>query len=186
MRRDRVTMRPGSRSYGTYRGRMRHGFTLVELVLSMVVMTILMGAMGSALVLASRAMPDDQSAAVLFRQGAQTVEQVLDELHTAQSLTVKTATTVLFTVPDRNSDSTAEIIRYAWSGTPGHALTRQYNSQTAVDVVENVQHFEVRYTDDLIDGVSRTTEIRVILQAGTDSDGRVELATHILNQPLAN
>ncbi len=164
--------------------RARAAFTLVELVLAMVVMSILLAGMSSAMILASRALPDDASVATAVREGYQALERMGDELQTAQVFTTKSPTIVQFAAPDRDADSSPEIIRYSWSGSPGHALMRKYNSQTAVEFVNDVRAFQIVYTAELVDDVSRTTEVRVVLQIGPDAAGRVELATQIMNQPV--
>ena len=47
------------------------------------------------------------------------------------------------TVPARNGDTSPETIVYSWAGT-GQPIMRQYNSQTAVSIADNVQSLRAR------------------------------------------
>lgn len=130
----------------------RRGFTLMELVVSMSVTAVLMGGLASAIVLASRAIPDAQSPSRGALDGYHMAEQIVGELYCAQSFTERTATAIQFTVADRNADAVPETIRYAWSGTLGDPLTRSYNGSVAVDVLLAVHEFNMGY------GVETLTE----------------------------
>ncbi len=123
----------------------RSGFTLVELVASMTPAVILLGGMGSAILIASHALPGRNSATDAILRASDVVEQMAGELHCAVTFTQRSATTVEIRVPDRNADLAPETIRYTWSGTPGDPLTRQYNAGTVVNVAEDVQEFQLDY-----------------------------------------
>ena len=60
------------------------------------------------------------------------------ELNYALSFTERPVNVVEFTVADRDGDESPEFIRYAWSGTPGDPLTRQYNGGTIAELVRDV------------------------------------------------
>lgn len=122
------------------------GFTLLELVVSLVVTGILMSALASAMLLATQAMPDEERPAEAAIAAAEIASQMAGELYYAQSFTERTASAVAFTVADRNDeDDQPETIRYAWSGTPGDPMTRQYNGGDTVVVLENVQELDLAY-----------------------------------------
>ena len=123
----------------------RSGFTLVELVASLTIGAILIGGMGSAILIASHALPGRNTTPDAILRASDVVEQISNELHCAVTFTQRTATMIEIKVPDRNADLAQETIRYAWSGTPGDPLTRQYNMGTIVNVAENVQEFDLRY-----------------------------------------
>lgn len=123
----------------------RVGFTLVELVASMTIGVILLGGMGSAILIASHALPGRSSATDAILRGSDVVEQMAGELHCAVTFTQRSATKVEIKVPDRDGDLALETIRYIWSGTPGDPLTRQYNGGTIVNVAEDVQEFDLSY-----------------------------------------
>lgn len=124
----------------------RRGFTLVELVLSLTIMAILLGAMASAILIASHAVPNGQSPLATAAETADVVDQIAGELLYATSITRATGYAVTFTVADRGHGAVGpETISYAWSGTPGDPLTRQYNGGTVVTVSEEVQDFSLSY-----------------------------------------
>ncbi len=123
----------------------RRGYTLVELTLAVSVATVLMGGLGSAVILASRAIPDPDSPTRATADAFHVAEQIAGELFCAFVFTERTSTAVEFSVHDRDGDLNHETIRYSWSGTPGGPLTRQYNGGTAVEIVSDVQEFTLAY-----------------------------------------
>ena len=116
-------------------------------------MTIVMGGVGSAIFIASRSVATD-SPVVRMADAGPVVDQLAGELACALGCVQRSTTGVEFTVPDRNGDATGEVIRYAWSGTAGAPLTRQYNGGTAVNVAGNVTDFALTY-----DVAVETTEV---------------------------
>ncbi len=156
----------------------RRSFTLAELMVSVVVMGVIMTGLGSAIMLATRAIPDGISPLERSVQGAEVLQQLGAELQFATAFAEMGNSAVQFTVADRDSDDTPEIIRYEWSGTPGDPLTRQYNGGTMIDVAEDVQEFLLAY-----DVQTTLTGIRISLQVGSDPNARVETSTQILNAP---
>ena len=122
-----------------------HALTLVELVLSMAIMVLLVSGLTSAVVIAGHALPSRQDEVNVVVRAQAAADQIAEELSCAITLTDATATAITFTVADRNEDAAADTIRYAWSGTAGDALTRQYNAGSLVNVAEDVQVFELTY-----------------------------------------
>ncbi|MCH7595423.1 MAG: prepilin-type N-terminal cleavage/methylation domain-containing protein [Planctomycetes bacterium] len=168
--------------------RRRRAFTLLELLFAMVAMTALMGGLASALMLASRAIPDDASPAAVAIDAYYAADQIAGELFCAQSFSERTATAITFTVADRDNDTIAETIRYAWSGTPGDPLTRQYNAAAAVAVVDDVREFEIQYEVKMVTQASPPdlfylTGVRIVLRIGGDTSTRVDTAVQVLNAP---
>ncbi len=124
----------------------RRGFTLVELVAAMTIMAILMMGMGSAIIIASNAIPDGKSPMEIAIQSRNTLDRITEDLLYATSLTEKSANAVTFTVADRGHGAAGpETIRYAWSGTPGDPLTLEYNGAPGVDLIDDVQDFTLSY-----------------------------------------
>ena len=138
----------------------RRGFTLVELILSMIIMSMIVLGVGSSLVLALRAAEANRNPSTIANQaelGQSAVEQLQSDLKVATA-TTSSATGCTLTVPDRNGDGTAETIVYSWAG-PGSPLMRQYNSQPAVSIADGVQNFNLSwYTRTLSAQGGTTTE----------------------------
>lgn len=125
-------------------GRVRPGFTLAELMVSMAMASLLMAGMMSAIFLAMRS-ADMQVATTNAIDGGLVLEEITSELRDAAYFKQRTATAVTFTVPDRDGDSIVETIRYSWSGTDGDPLLRNYNGASAVAVIEDVHDFSFSY-----------------------------------------
>lgn len=125
---------------------LRLGLSLIEMVISLSMLTVILGASVSMVLISSRAMSNNTSNvgsdAVAARAAA---DQVLDDLKMATAITEQSARAVTMTVPDRDGDGAAETIRYAWSGTSGDPLTRQYNSRPAATVAGNVTSLSLTY-----------------------------------------
>jgi len=132
------SLRLKTRCRSAKRGR---AFTLVELVVSMITLSILMLAVSAAIVLASRAMPGAENPSSAALQAAAAADRIAAELETAVYILEHSQNTMAFTVADRNGDGLPERIRYAWSGMPGDPLTRQYNGGSVTALVDNVQQF---------------------------------------------
>lgn len=127
------------------RRRRQPGFTLVELILSMAVMSILMGGIASAMLLASRAVPDRRTALTAVNESYQALEQINAELATAKGFKNLGTNQVVFTVGDRNADGVDETIRYIWSGIEGTELKRMYNADALTTALTDVYEFQLDY-----------------------------------------
>lgn len=149
----------------------------------MAVMTVLMGGIASAMILASRAVPDVETPLKARADGYHSADGLAGELFAAQAITSRTATVVEFTVADRNADAVAETIRYSWSGVAGQPLTRRYNNGTIDTVLENIYQFDLRYDIQSISGQPKVTVVHITIRAGADATSRVDTSVQLLNQP---
>lgn len=154
----------------------RSAFTLLELVVSLVVTTILIGALTSVMLLATQIVPDSQGPAQATISASEIANQIAGELYYAQSFTERSAGAVTFTVADRDGDDTPETIRYAWSGRPGDPLTRQYNDGDPGNVLDNVQELALDYEiNEVIDEVTGSpTESPEMKLAGYETFGTLK------------
>jgi len=118
---------------------------MIEVVTSLAISSILLVAIGSAMVLASRALPTADSTATATLTAANAVDKIAAELRFALQITERTSTALRFTIPDRDGDGNAEVIRYTWNGSPGAPLTRQYNSTAAVTLIDGVQSIDLNF-----------------------------------------
>jgi prepilin-type N-terminal cleavage/methylation domain-containing protein len=128
--------------------RPQRAFTLVEVLVSVALVSLVFIACSSTMIMTVRALDasngnDAAARAVLVRTA---IDQMAAELKVATAITEQTPTAVTFTVPDRNGDNQPETIRYCWAG-PRTALTRQYNGAPvpAAAWVENVENFGLEY-----------------------------------------
>ena len=121
-------------------------FTLVELVLSLAVMSVLLGGMASVVLLASHALPNTDSADIDADAAQTALQMMLADLPTATALLVADPNAVEFTVPDRGHGSPGpELIRYEWSGSADDPLTRTYNSGIPATICQSVTGLRLTY-----------------------------------------
>ncbi len=123
----------------------RRGFTLVEVVMSLLILAILLAAAEATLVASMKAIPDPKNLNAAINAGASATSRFRSELACALSVTEMGANAITFTVPDRNGDGNPETIRYAWSGVAGDPLTRQYNGGSIGVVVPSINSFQLQY-----------------------------------------
>ena len=123
----------------------RNGVTLFELIISLTASSFLLVGIGSSLYIATQATDPQLGSVQGTVDGSQTLCDLAAELGFAQSFTERTATSVEFTVADRTGDTNPETIRYAWSGTLGDPLTRQFNGGAVIIMLENVYDFNLDY-----------------------------------------
>ena len=151
----------------------------------MVVMTALMGAIGSAMMLAGRAVPDRSSSLGAAAEARQVVALLAVDLITAQTLSACKPEEIVFNVATRNADTTPETIRYSWSQTPGAALTREYNGGSPSEAAAHVYEFQLQYETKTVDSKLYVTCVRIKLRTSADSFTRVETSVRLMNEPEA-
>ena len=123
----------------------RRAITLIEMTTSLVIVSVLLVATGSAIVLASRAMPDRRSGASGLLASSAALEQLNMDLTYATAVGEMGATAIEFTVPDRTGDGAGEVVRYAWDAAPGSPLTRSVNGAAPAAVLDDVHEFALVY-----------------------------------------
>ncbi len=128
-----------------YRTPSHPGFTLAELLVSVVSMAVLMAGIASTIVLTTRAVDDGTNPAARIRAATSALDLFIQDAGCALTISENTITALVFTVPDRDADGQDESIRYEWLGAPGDPLTRQYNGGPVVNILEDVQQLFVSY-----------------------------------------
>ena len=119
------------------------GVTLVEVVASVCILSVLLAAMGSGILIASRAA--EITAQASAKDAKEAIARIAADLQVALTFSERTDTAVTFTVPDRNGDDLPETIRYAWPAVAGEAITREYNGAAPVTLAEDVHFFGLSY-----------------------------------------
>ena len=149
-----------------FRGR---AFTLVEMVVSLVVVALLIAGMSSAIVLASKALPHATNPAGATVDTARALHQLRDDLRAAVELPVFGESTVTLHLPDRDGDGRPEVITWAWAGNAGDPLTRTANGGAAVEMLDNLQSFTLDY---------HRSDQATALPAAVTTSAETELARH--------
>lgn len=119
--------------------------SLAEVVVALAISSLLMVAVGSAVVMASHALPSRSSPTRAGIDGGRALQHMAAELETALYMIEREDRAVSFTVPDRDGDGRAEVVRYTWSGTAGDPLERQFNGGPRVAVLDAVGQFHLTY-----------------------------------------
>jgi len=142
----------------------------------MAISSILVGVIGSVILLASHAIPDKQSSMRQAIEAQAALDRLAHELRYAIHLAEWSDRSVRFTVADRNGDHQPEIIAYAWSGTAGDPLTRSYNGGAAATLIDGVQDLDMTYLVETwaepYDGPLEPQSGRTFSEAQTDGDVR--------------
>jgi hypothetical protein len=121
--------------------RFRFAFTLVELVLSVSICAILFLTLAGMIGVTSQAIPDQKGSMIASIRAGRIIDRIATELESAIYVSDRGANRIAFTVADRDGDGHPERIRYAWSGVARDPLTRQYNDNAPVSVIDDVYLF---------------------------------------------
>ncbi len=129
-----ATLRPGTGA----------AFTLIEMVTALAISTLIITAMGSAVMVASAALPT--AGAEQLQKAGQQLDWLMIEVSEAYWIKTATGTELTFTVPDRNGDDQPELISYTWDGNSGSPLYRTYNTASPEAVASGIDSFSVSST----------------------------------------
>jgi Tfp pilus assembly protein FimT len=139
----------------------RQGYTLLELTISLPLLTVLMLGMGSAIHIAARSVPSSNTTNSATVAAGATVDRLSAELNYATSVTVASPTSITFVTPDRTGDGSAETVRYSWSGTAGAPLLSSFNGLPDEVLLTSVQTFTLTY-DARLDAASGAMLLRAV------------------------
>lgn len=163
---------PGNRTPARRARADRRGFSLVEMLVALAMMTILILSLGSVVALATKAIPPATPPASDTTATHDALRALAAELELASDITVATATKLEFKVADRNSDGSSETICYTWSGSAGDPLYRKYNSATAEVFLTSVNALAFAYStvNATVTGASVSTTSAETLFYNNDTD----------------
>lgn len=170
--------------------RVAFGHTLLEMLLSLVLLSIVMASVGSAVMFASQAVPDDSSPAGSLLVDSKVLNRIAEDLSSAQYIIEQTSQAVTIVVPDRSGDSIPDRIRYVWSGVQGEPLFYQFNDEAAVALIDSVQVFSLSFESttvaDTLPGALRRGDSEVLLAQETSllANGTGLSAATAMNQPF--
>ena len=137
----------------------RSGFTVAEMIISTFVVALIGLTMASAITLAMRCAASTRDPASPYTQVVSSraaLDIVSDDMKAATKIEPlyippwpSGTVGMTLTVPARNGDTSPETIVYSWAGA-GQSLMRQYNSNAAVSIADNVQDFSVSYSPEML------------------------------------
>ncbi len=155
----------------------RAGFTLLELTLSMAVSALLMAALGSAMVLAGAALPDENSPETRVLESSRALERLSADLEGAVYILSTAPGAPVVAIPDRNKDAAPDTLALSWSGVRAEPIKLVENGATPETLLDNAASFNAALdtftTSELISGVdvvSPEQELAAYPTAPTRSD----------------
>ncbi len=129
----------------TRRGR-SPGYSLMEMVVAMGVATLLLGALGSAVVIAASALPGaGGSATDTMLETSRALDSLAADLEKAVYAPERRVTAASVVLPDHDADGAPELVRYAWSGTEHDPLTLVEDAGDPLAVLDGVSAFALGY-----------------------------------------
>ena len=117
------------------------GFTLIEACMAIVITTILLVGMGSALTMTITGAEAGADTNARAAAAEDALSRIAAELSTATAWRQRTSSAMEFEVPDRDGDGAPEVIGYTWSGKGGAPMRRTYNG------IESIYLEDVRAID---------------------------------------
>ena len=128
----------------------RGGFTLIEMVMSLVILSVLLLACTSIVMMATRATGDTATRNLSQSQAADAASQMTDDLNVATNFSQRTSLATTFTVPDRLNSGAPQVVSYSWTGTPGDPLLRQFNGGPRTAILANVLNMNLAFNPRLM------------------------------------
>ena len=160
----------------------RAAFTLLEVVVSCAIVSIVLLATQSVIVLLVKTVPDGKTGPSARLAAARSLDLMANDLRWATAITNDSAKAITFTVPDRDGDGVAETIRYVWSGTSGDCLYRQINGGASISIANGVRTFSLTYDTGTVSVPSGTTTTSAeTLLASFTGNGTASMSTTSLN-----
>lgn len=122
----------------------RPGFTLIELIASMGVVSLVFGAIGALMVLGIRAVPTEGSASSDAAALIDAIDRIEADFASATEITLAAADRVTFTIRDRDTDGNDEKIEIRWASA-NSPITRAINDGTAVPITPDINSAGLSY-----------------------------------------
>lgn len=167
------------------------GFSLAELLVAMTIVSLLMAGIGSAVLIATHALPSRTGAQATRMDAAALLDQIESELAYAVTVPERTATAIAFAVPDRDGNGNAERIRYSYSAA-AKTISREYSGSTAQAMLTGVESlaFEYVYVPVAVsyDGLPVEDTTATLLSSNGSLGGRLDVAlsdSHWVGQLIA-
>ncbi len=120
------------------------GFTLLEMITAVGCTSVLLAAIGSAFLLASRSVPDSDHPVFQATRASRALEEIAEEIRTCRHISEATSSALTLVCDDRNGDGVPEVIRYHWAGS-GAGLMRSVNGVSSSAILKDLADFQFAY-----------------------------------------
>jgi len=152
----------------------RGGFTLVELITSLVITSILMLGLSSVMLIGSKAVPSGTEQIHAEAACARVLEDMADDLTLAWGITLASKQDIIIGVLDRDGDGGKDQIRYTYDSDAA-TIKKTWNSEKPVTVLSNVSAFSVTLTTSDGTGSAALIELSMSSITSPAQNTRVEL-----------
>lgn len=152
-------------------------FTLVELVLAIGLAAILLIGLQSAVLMASKAVPQPLGATADPQAQTAALDRLAFDLSYAKVITQLQANSITLVVSDRNGDANDDQIVYSWSGVSGDPCLRTMNAAPPESLVMDVKAFAIAPVTEVV--ASESTYIdsnETLLAVHNSSSNRSEMS----------
>jgi hypothetical protein len=153
-------------------------FTLIELVVASSITTIILGAIASVVVIASRALPDS-GPYVQAADNSRLLQEFASEVALATTITDHSTVRLEFTLPDQSADGTPEIVAYEYSSGKG-TFSRTFNGVTThelADVTDAYFTYRSHRVGTPPSPTSNTSPVTTLLNLSGPANGSITLAS---------
>ena len=128
----------------------RAGFTLIEVVTSLVIMSVLMLGLSGAVMVGAHAIPTETAIGVADQEVIDVLNQLRSDFREASSITTRTSISkisIMLAIKSNSANGAPQTVMYFYDST-NESLVRQMDDHGEVIVLDNIEAFEASFTKD--------------------------------------
>lgn len=157
------------------------GFTLLEMIVSSMLLSIVVSAATALMFVAARAVPAGEDQGIAAAETLRAFDMLTAELAFAIQVTAAEAHRVEFTIRDRDADAADDTISYQWSGIQGEPLTRTVGNRAPEPVIGDVASLELTYT--LSEDAASIVSVGAAVHSRKSRQALMPLTVRLVNRP---
>ncbi len=178
-------MNMGCQTTTNHYQRIRPGFSLVELIISVVLISVLAVVVGSALTQTQQQTQQTRAALVQFRQEKNLLENLTEEIRWARQILQLSSSGIQFTDPDPANPGSDRTLTYNWNGLDQN-LYRACNGSAAKVFLSGVSQFDIQMSDFAwnASGQRYVRSLMITVQLSANGEDAIQKYVHLSNFPL--
>lgn len=158
------------------------GFTLLEVIVSSMLLSVVVSAASALLFITARALPVDEDPGIAAAETLRALDLLSSELTFATSVTVAEARRVEFVIRDRDNDGD-DTISYQWSGVAGDPWTRTAGARDPEPIVRSLASVVLDYT--LSEDGLRIVAVHITTYPQGSRASILPATVRLINEPAA-
>lgn len=158
-------------------------FTLLEVIVSSMLLSIVMSAATALLFITARSLPAGEDPALTATETLRAMDMLASELAFATGVTVAEPQRIEFTIRDRDADSLDDTIAYGWTGVQGDPLTRTEGARDPQAVVGSMTSLALSYS--LTGDSARIEAVHIRAHPHATRASMMPMTVRLLNRPAA-